>query len=114
MILDSGIITVCELKNTASKGDMPKETLVPICQQYYGARTVSYARQYQAKGVNEQVDILARIWDEGYQIRIGMYAIIEDNQYRITNIAQALDDDTNLRIYDLSLERLDDLYALNF
>ena len=113
MKLDTGIVGIYTLENTAEKGDMPKEQLVEHFYAYYGERTISYNRQYQAKGVQEQVDLLIRIWDEGYNVRIGMYAIIDCEQYRITNVARALDDDTQLKIFDLTLERLDNLYDID-
>lgn len=113
MLLDDGIIGFYELQNVGLKGDMPKEKLVEVCKQYYGARTISYSRQYQAKSVNEQVDMLVRVWDEGFKLQIGMYAIVDSQQYRITNITPALDDDTGLRIYDITLERLANWYEVN-
>lgn len=111
MILDSGLLTICTLQNLAAPGEMPKEQLVPLRQCYYGERTVGYGRQYAARGVNEQVDILARIWQDR-EARAGMYSVLDNGeQYRITNAQQLLDED-GLRVTDLSLERMDDLYDI--
>lgn len=111
MLLDSGLLTLCRLENAAAPGDMPKEHLVPLRQCFYGERTVGYGRQYAARGVNEQIDILARIWQDR-QARVGMYAVLENGeQYRINNAQQLLDED-GLRVTDLSLERMDALYDL--
>jgi len=104
---DAGEITLCNLVNTAEAGDKPNYQLSPVITQYYEERYLSYTRQYAAKGVNEQIDLQIRIWDEGTRPVIGMYAVIAGDQYRITNTTPTLDDD-NLRVYDLSLSRLEE------
>lgn len=114
MIFDSGMVTVCNLLNAAQPGSMPKETLVPVLSALFGERTVGYGRYYQAKGVNEQVDMVIRIW-RTTAARIGMYAVLsqsENNgQYRITNMQQMLDED-GLKVTDLTLQRMDELYEI--
>jgi len=108
MLFDDGVLQICTLKNEAGPGEMPDEHLVPGKKYFYGERTVGYGRQYAAKGVNEQVDMLVRIWqDRG--IRIGMYALIGGEQYRIDNVQHLYDGD-GLRVTDLTLERLEELY----
>lgn len=112
MLLDNGIVTVCKLKNVAQAGQMPKETLIPFAKHYYGERIVGYGRQYAAKGVSEQVDMLIRIWEDR-SVRIGMYAVIEgEGQLRIDNV-QHLTDDDGLRVTDLTLSRLEELYDVS-
>lgn len=109
MLHDSGIITICALKNTAAKGLKPKEQLVILSEHFYGERTIGYGRQYAAKGVNEQVDLLAEIWQDR-SVRIGMYAVDENgDQYRIDNVQHTADDD-GLLITLLTMRRLDQLY----
>lgn len=109
MLLDSGIIRICRLENKASKGMMPKEKLIPFSSAFYGERTVGYGRQYAAKGVNEQIDMLVRIWEDR-SIHIGMYAVLENGeQYRIDNVQHLLDE-SGLKVTDLTLRRLDNLY----
>jgi len=109
VLFDAGTLTLCRLENTAKPGEMPREKLVPLRQCFYGERTVGYGRQYAARGVNEQIDLLARIWQDR-EARVGMYAVLDSGaQYRINN-AQQLQDDDGLRVTDLSLERIDDLY----
>lgn len=111
-ILDDGIIKICTLTNDAESGQMPRERLVPKSEHYYGERTVGYGRQYAAKGVNEQVDMLVRIWQDR-SVRIGMYVVTEgEGQFRIDNVQHLLDDD-GLRVTDLSLSRLEELYDVS-
>lgn len=109
MLHDSGIITICSLRNTAPKGLKPKEQLVVQSEHFYGERTVGYGRQYAAKGVSEQVDLLAEVWQDR-SIRIGMYAMDDQgDQYRIDNVQHTLDDG-GLKISILTMRRLDHLY----
>lgn len=109
MLLDSGVLTLCRLENTAPGGAMPRMRLVPVERCFYGERTVGYNRQYAALGVNERVDLLARVW-QSRAARAGMFALLEDGaQYRVA-LAQQLWDDNGLRVTDLTLERIDALY----
>ena len=109
MTLDSGSLTVCKLKNTAAAGQMPVMQLAQQSTHYYGERTVGYNRQYAAMGVNQQIDMLVRIWqDRG--VKIGMYAVLEDDsQYRIDNVQHLLDSD-GLEVTDLTLSALEEFY----
>lgn len=110
-----GVLTGCELVNVAAPGEMPVEALRPVFSAMYEARMIGYGRQYAAKGVNEQVDLLARIWSET-SARIGMYAVIDQSpeagQYRIDNVQHLMNDD-GLKVTDLTLSRLDDLYEVD-
>ena len=112
MLLDSGILEICSLKNRAASANMPAEYLVPISEHLYGERAVGYGRQYAAKGVNEQIDLIARVWQDR-AIRIGMYAVVDGiEQFRIDNVQHLFDED-GIRVTDLTLQRLDDLYDIS-
>lgn len=116
---DAGMVTLCELSNIAKQGNMPKNCLVKLRSHLFEERTVGYGRQYAALGVNERVDYLIRIWrDAG--VHVGMYALLTDyegqvnengDQYRIDNV-QHLTDTDGLKITDISLYRMDQLYEV--
>ena len=110
MILDSGTVFICRLDNVAENGRKPVMKLTKIKKYWYGERTIGYNRQYLAKGVNEQVDLLVRIpHDRG--VRIGMYAMLGNGeQFIIDSVSMIRDDDTQLRFTDLTLRRLEKLY----
>lgn len=121
MRLDDGIVRICSLENTADPGFMPKRRLNAKTEQYFEERGISQNRQYLAKGVSEQVDMVIRIWDDGIRPRIGMYAILtnyegqEDaggDQFRIDNV-QPLVNDEGLRVFDLTLSRMEDRYDVD-
>lgn len=124
-MMDAGIVRLYNLVDTAAQGDMPKLQLVPATDALgnelvyqFEERVVGFNRQYQAKGVEERVDMLIRVWRT--PARIGMYAVltqyesqenVNGDQYRIDNV-QNVYDDNNLKVTDLSLYRLEDNYAV--
>ncbi len=118
-MMDDGIIKICDLTNLAPDGDMPINQLTVLDSMYFESRTVGYNRQYAAKGVNEQVDMLVRVWRNN-TVHIGMYAVLTNyegqvdesgDQYRIDNVQHLLDDD-GLKVTDLTLSRMDELYEI--
>lgn len=117
---DAGLVTICTLDDMAEPGNMPDEKLNPLSQHYFEERSVGYNRQYAAMGVNERVDMLIRIWREP-TVRIGMFALLTEyegqvnengDQYRIDNVQHLLDDD-GLKVTDLTLYRMDELYEVS-
>ena len=111
MLHDSGILTICRAENKADNGDLCREKLMKLTRHYYGERTVGYGRQYAAKGVNEQVDLLAEIWEDR-SVRIGMVAVLDDGeQYHIDFVQHKLDED-GLRVTWLTLRRLEEPYEI--
>lgn len=118
-MMDDGIIKICDLTNLAPDGDMPMNQLTVLDSMYFESRTVGYNRQYAAKGVNEQVDMLVRVWRNN-TVHIGMFAVLTNyegqvnksgDQYRIDNVQHLLDDD-GLKVTDLTLYRMDELYEV--
>lgn len=124
-MMNDGLVVLCNLKNLAEPGDMPHETLVPLIEDdeamgwSFEDRVIGYNRQYVAKGVSERVDMLIRIWRA--PARIGMYAVLTDyedqenpegDQYRIDNVQHLLNED-GLKVTDLTLYRLEDLYDIS-
>lgn len=113
-MMDAGHIAVCELNNRGEVGQMPVEVLRKVTEADFEERTIGMSRQYAAKGVNERIDLLARVWRDA-AVRIGMYAVVTesdyDGQYRITNVQHMLDDD-RLKVTDITLERLNRNYEI--
>lgn len=115
MLLDSGVLFVCTLTNTAAPGSMPVERLTPVGKFWYGERTVGYNRLYAARGADEEVDMLVRV-AHTRAARAGMYAVLGNGeQYRISAVQQIVDNGTGgngLRYTDLTLRRLEENYEL--
>lgn len=111
MMLDSGIAVVCGLENVANPPFMPSMKLVEKTRGYFGFRTVGVQRFYQAAGADRTIDALVRmVYDP--EIKRGLYAVLYtdmDNpangeQYRIAR-AEMVEDEDDLRMIDLTLER---------
>lgn len=113
-MMDAGHIAVCDLINTGEEGQMPVEMLEIVTEADFEERVIGLTRQYAAKGVNEHIDLLARIWRDG-SVRIGMYGVVTDSeydgQYRITNVQHLLDDD-GLKVTDITCERINRNYEI--
>lgn len=111
MLLDSGLLRICRIDAAENAGGLPKETLVQLSTHFYGERTVGYRRMYAAMGVNEQVDMLVRIWQDR-AVRVGMVAVLEDGeQLRVNGVQQTVDED-GIKVTDLSLARLEANYDI--
>lgn len=109
---DDGIVYLAQLTNTAAAGLKPEYSLTRISRSWYEERSVGFRRQYAAKGVNEQVDMLIRI-NYMQAAKIGLYAILGNGeQFRITNVTHGKDDETMLRFTELTLTRMDQLYEV--
>lgn len=128
---DSGVLFVCSLINTAENGLMPKQVLKKVSKYWFERRTIGISRMYEAKGVNEQVDLLVRIPPDN-NIRIGQYVMLGNGeQFRITQVNHGHDSweytrmkksdfingyqtsrITGLDWTELSLMRLEDNYEL--
>ena len=113
--MDAGHISICSLENVQTiRGGMPKDTLVPVTGADFEERTLGVTRAYLAKGANEQIDLLARIWRDPL-VKIGMYAVVTESdyngQYRIDNVQNTTDED-GLKVTDLTLSRINQNYAV--
>lgn len=107
-VFDDGILNVCVLQNQAANGMMPKPKLMLVKRYYFQDMLVSFNRVYAARGVNEQIDRLVRIWQDK-SIRIGMYAVIGNEQFRITNVGNLFSND-GLKVTEITLLRLENNY----
>lgn len=115
---DDGVVQVCTLTNSAPAGAMPVYTLTPAMPaQYFAETQIGMRRQYLAKGVDEQIDLLIQIWAEERRPRIGQVAVItgwkyqeeeSGDQYRIDNVQMVQEE--GLDVFLLTLRRLEDNY----
>lgn len=112
---DGGQVEICSLTNGAAAGSMPTEVLSPGFAALFEERMVGFSRFYAAKGVNEQIDLMIRVFGNT-PAHIGQYAVLSmsenDGQYRILQVQHLLDDD-GLKVTDLTLSRVDELYAVD-
>lgn len=102
----TGLCTIYKLKNTSELGRKPTEKLVKIVDAYYADRTVGYNRIYAARGANQKINQLVRVFNTNL-IEEGMYVVLEDGyQYQIDIAQKIVDKDA----VDLTLVRVEDYY----
>lgn len=104
---DDGIVTIYTLTDSRTNGLMPQMIKTLRSQHFFEYRTVSFRRYFEASGVNMQVDNVIRIWEDR-TIQTNMLRLIGSEYYRIIQVQHLFDED-NLRVTDLSLERVSDI-----
>ena len=111
-MMDSGTLFLYELKNVSEPGDMPVEALKRITNKhYFETMYIGRARQADAKGYGERIDLRVRIHYEP-AARIDLYVVLGNgDQYKIIDCTPNKNDD-GLRCTDLSLMRLEDFYVV--
>ena len=112
----SGKLEIYELVDvrTAAEraaGSKPKQKLAYEGWTYFGDRTASFTRIYEALGADERFDRLVRIPFD-VAIHAGQYVAIGGEQYRV-NIVNAVVVKSNYRAQELTLVRLEDRYDLD-
>ena len=108
----TGALNLYELGVTqAYTGGMPKEVLTYLGWTYYGERTVSYSRLYEARGADCKVDKVIRIPDR-VTVKTGNYVVLEDGeQYRIDAFSPVIVA-SNVRATELTLVKVEDRYDI--
>ena len=92
-------------------GGKPTEKLLYLGWSYYGEKTVSYTRLYEARGADSRCDKVVRVPSD-FAAETGFYVILEDGeQYRIDNVSTVIVA-TNVRALELTLIRIDARYDL--
>lgn len=106
-MFDSGICTICNKTEASVAGLMPHEVLIPRTENvYFGTRSISYTRLYEARGADSQIDKLIRV-PEDVSVGPDDYIIIGSDQYRVDAVADVIVR-RSTRARELSLVRLED------
>lgn len=114
---NGGIVKIYQISEIVEPGDMPVEGLYTLFAQFrFEERKIGVTRNYMAMQNNQQIDRLIRIWQDRY-IQPGFICTIDDGvdndaQYRLARVEHLLSDE-GLKLTDLTLERLDELYELS-
>lgn len=121
-MFDSGLLRVCELSQVAENGGMPVETLTETAKAFYGNRTVTAARMYQAFGADRQIDKLVRVPFDT-EVQPDNYVVFENGeQFRIESATEVFPYSTsgnmqsayNSRAIELTLIKLGENYNVVF
>lgn len=112
MTFDDGILTIYTVTNTAQPGQMPVEGLEEKEKYYYGFDTLGINRYYTALQAQQQIEAVVNVPGWGDIAATDICALDNGDQFRIV-MRQATLDDNGLRITKLSLERINEKYAIN-
>ena len=113
-MLDSGELYICTLTETAEPGMKPAPRLTPEGEpRAYERRRIGYGRIYAAKGADERVDAVYRIWDDlEDSVHIGQYVLTDaGKQYQIDAVQPTIDEH-GIPVLDLTLSAVEDYYEI--
>lgn len=111
MTFDDGVLTICQVTNRASPGMKPDPVLQEKERYYFTYETLGVQRYYTAMQAKQKIEAVVCVPDWG-NIQTEDICILESGvQYKIVMI-QNTTDENNLRITRLSLERLEENYAI--
>lgn len=109
---DDGTAYLCSLHDVSLPGEMAHEVLRREARHWFEMKTISYRRQYAAKGANEQIDLVIQTHYEP-KARIGMFVVLGNGeQYEIQDCTMIRDQETRKRVTEYTLKRLEDFYDL--
>jgi len=111
-----GIIKIYQISEICEPGETPIEGLYTLFAKFrFEERKIGVTRNYMAMQNNKQIDRLIRIWQDRY-IQPDFICTVDDGidgavQYRIARV-EHFKTDEGIKLTDLTLERLDNLYEL--
>lgn len=123
-MFDGGAVKIYRVSEICEPGGVPVEGLYTLFAEFhFEERSIGMTRNYMAMQSNAKIDRLIRIWQDRYikpdficTINDGIDNVVDgvvvDAQYRIARV-EHLDNGDGLKITDLTLERLDDLYEIS-
>lgn len=111
MTFDDGILKIYSTENIADIGKKPVIGLKEKSSHYFGFETVGVTRYYAAMQANSSISAVVHIWqDRG--IEAEDICILEDQKQYKCSFVQHMQNEENLPITKITLERLKEDYAI--
>ena len=113
MTFDDGIVRIYAITNGAAAGAKPVKQMTLIDCFYFGYETLGFQRYYTALEAKQRIAAVIDIpgWNAGINSAESV-AILEDGLQYLIQLAQPTKDEDGLRITRLTLERLNERYAV--
>ena len=111
MTFDDGILSIYKTVDVSKPGMKPEIQLELKDQYYFGFDNIGITRYYTAMQANQQISAVVNIPDWGDISTLDICALEDGKQYKIA-MRQPTTDENGLRITKLSLERMDEQYAV--
>ena len=111
MTFDDGILTIYKAENAAKPGEKPVTALVKKGQHYYGFDTLGISRYFTALQAKQKIECVVNIpgWTD---IKATDICALENGEQFKIAMKQQMTDEDGLRITKLSLERIEETYAV--
>lgn len=108
MILDDGILKIYEPPATGGVEKPAAADLTEIWESWYGDRTVSYRRYFEANQSGTGIDRLVRIVSpaDPAVIHAECIVVISGSRYRIIQAQPMRDEDSGMNVVDLTLQKI--------
>ena len=111
MTFDDGILTIYSVENVGDPGMMPSPQLAEKEKYYFSFDTLGFNRYYTALQARQQIESVVNIPGWGNISATDICVLENGTQFRIVMRQPTMDED-GLRITKLSLERIDEQYAI--
>lgn len=108
---DDGTVLLCKLSDKSIPGEMAREKIRVVARHFFQNRQISFRRQYEAKGVNQQIDMIIRIHYDPCVV-IGMFAVLGNGDQFEIDHSTIVRDDLGHKYTEITLRRLEDFYDL--
>ena len=112
MTFDDGIVRIYTITNTAEDGKKPVKGLTYVESFYFGYDTLGINRYYTALQANQQIESVINISGWNTIAARSSVAVMEDGSQFLIQMVQPMLDEDGLRITKLSLERINQNYAI--
>ena len=111
MTFDDGMLIIYSAHNLADPGEMPITGLIEKSRHFYGYDNLGINRYYTALQAHQTIEAVVNIPDWNDITATDICALENGAQYRIVMIQPTTDED-RLKVTKLSLERVDEEYAI--
>ena len=113
MILDAGIARFSRAPDVKPDGRLPPQDGSVYYSAWYGIRTVSFRRFFEARQAGQRVDTVIRVLQPApeYMMQADDTCTLSDNhRYKIVQIQPTRDEEAGEDALDLTLERMDGIW----
>ena len=113
MILDAGIAEFSRAPDIKSDGNIPPREGDVYHTAWYGVRTVSYRRFFEARQAGQRIDTVIRVLQpepEKMMWADDTCVLADRHRYKIVQVQPMRDEEAGEDVIDISLERMSGIW----
>lgn len=111
MTFDDGLVVIYDVANKTEPGAIPQKVLKESKRFFYSIETAGIKRIYEAVRANQQIDLLIAVYRDE-QLSTNQIAETENGDQFIIRTIQHMNDENNIKITKLGLERQGEKYEI--